>query len=120
MEDLELLSKRDTYSIVTALLYLIKDEPKYSTLSELFYILDKENFTRLIQYYGGKEIRIPTITEINDMLKVLLLYQYYKVEEIEWTESLKMAGYKPDEGLKARNYLNSLSKILKNFNVKRD
>lgn len=110
--NLEGLEKEDIYSVATAFLYSLKGTPKYSVISELFYILDYSNFLKLIKYYGGTEIRIPTSEEINSLLKYLLLYQYHTVEELPWKESLVKSGIPIEESASARSKLMSLSKLL--------
>lgn len=110
---LEGLKKEDIYSVASALLYSLKDSPQYSVTSELFYILDYNNFLKMIQYFGGMEIRVPTISEINEILKVLLLYQYSEVEEINWKDALKKAEISEEESRLYRSKVSRLSKILK-------
>lgn len=116
---LEGLEKEDVYSVATALLYSLKDSPKYSVVSELFYILDYKNFLNLIKYFGGMEIRIPSSDEISDLLRVLLLYQYRKVDELSWEDSLARSGFSTDESNSARVKMTQLEKILKSQDLGR-
>lgn len=106
------LEKEDVFSVATALLYSLKDNPKYSVVSELFYILDYHNFLRLVKYFGGLEIRIPSTEEISDLLKVLLLYQYRKVDELPWDKALVKSGFLLSESASARVKLTQLEKNL--------
>lgn len=115
--NLDILRKEDTYSVATALLYTLRNSPKYSTMSELFYLLDYQSFLNLIEYFGGQVIRVPSSEEISEMLKILLLYQYRVVEEISWEDSLKKAGIPQEESISARNKLNSLVRVLKTQNL---
>lgn len=115
--NLDGLSREDVFAVATALLYSLKDHPQYSIVSELFYILDYDNFIRLIKYFGGCEIRIPSSEEINNTLKLLLLYQYREVEEFSWEDSLKKAGIPESDSRSARTKLNSLIRILKSQEV---
>ena len=69
---LEELDKKDIYSLILFCLYKLKNNPNYSTLSELIYVLDNENFIKFINYYGGQTITIPTITDLNNILTSLL------------------------------------------------
>lgn len=105
---LDHLNKQDIFAMATATLYLLKDTPKYTNTSELFYILDQENFLRLINYFGGREIRIPTKEEISDMLKLLLFYQYRYLEGMSNKQAYIKAGYEnePLESIRtACNYI---------------
>lgn len=115
--DLSSLKREDVFSVATALLYSLKDSSKYSTISELFYILDYDNFINLIKYFGGQEIRIPSSEEVARTLKILLLYQYNKVENLEWSESLKKSGIKEEDSLVARNQLRSLERIFQKYDI---
>lgn len=117
--NLDGLNREDVFAVATALLYSLKDSPQYSIVSELFYILDYDNFIRLIKYFGGSEIRIPSSEEINSILKLLLLYQYREVEEFSWEDSLRKAGISQDESRSARTKLNSLINILKSQDIGR-
>lgn len=111
--NLDRLKREDIFSVATALLYTLKDTPQYSIMSELFYILDYENFIKLIKYFGGRTIKVPSSEEISEMLKVLLLYQYREVEEYKWSECLKMAGISEEESRVYRGRLNFLIRLLK-------
>ena len=72
---LEELDKNDIYSLILFALYRLKDNSKYSTLSELIYVLDNENFIKFINYYGGKTITVPTIKDLTNILQALLAFE---------------------------------------------
>jgi len=118
--DLDRIGKEEACSVATSLLYSLRKEPKYSVMSELFYILDYPNFIRMIKYFGGETIRIPSSEEINYTLRIMLLYQYYKVEELSWDDSVSRSGLsdEPVASLKAK--ITSLEKILKNIELGRE
>lgn len=78
---LQNLSKNDIYSLMLFTLFKLKDDPKYSTLSELCYILDGDNLTRFLKYFGGLTIKIPTIRDMRLLTQSLLLYQYVNIDE---------------------------------------
>jgi hypothetical protein len=80
-DDLKTLGQKDIYSLVLFALYNLKDIPEYSTLSELSYVLDKENLMRLLDYFGGTTIKIPTKRELQVVINALLIYQSVKVEK---------------------------------------
>ena len=69
------LDKKDIYSLILFVLYKLKEIPEYSTLSELVYVLDNENFIKLLNYYGGKTIKIPTVTDLKRILDALVIYE---------------------------------------------
>jgi hypothetical protein len=116
-KSLETLKDSDVYSIVLLLLFLLKDNPRYSTMSELSYILDHENFLKFINYYAGQTIEIPTIDEINSTLRVFVLYQYYIVEKEDWKIALHKAGFNPSESLTARTLLIKFNDLMENYKI---
>lgn len=115
--NLNRLNKEDALSISSSLLYSLKGYPQYSVVSELSYLLDYDSFIKMITYYGGMTIRIPSAEEVNDMLKVLLLYQYYEVENYSWDKSLRKIEASPEESRSYKNKLIQLKKVLKDQEV---
>lgn len=113
--ELNMLSSDDAYSLALMLLYTVKDNPKYSTLSELSYLLDRKSFLNFIKYYEGQTITIPSFNSIKVMLRVILLYQYYKVQGRSWHESVKLAGFESDEVRSAERYLTQFIKMLETY-----
>lgn len=72
--ELDTLRDKDIYSLVMFALFKLRDIPEYSSLSELAYVLDRENMLKLCEYFGGLTIRIPTIDELESILYSLVLY----------------------------------------------
>lgn len=70
----------DIYSLMLFIMYKLQDVPDYATLSELCYLLDGPNLTRLLTYFAGRDLHIPSATEFANMSKAMLLYQYINIE----------------------------------------
>jgi hypothetical protein len=79
-KELNKLTESDVYSLMLFALYKMNESNEYSSLSQLSYILDKDNLLKLCEYYGGTTIRIPTIAELELMLNGLLVYQLIDIE----------------------------------------
>ena len=120
MKNLESFKDIDIYSLSMFTLYKLTDIPEYSILGELPYILGRKELFDLCTYFGGRTIRIPTVTELNSMMYLLLLYQYTKIDNVPYDEAVKMVGYKSNElrGVK-RGYL-KLCKVLENYKFERN
>ena len=73
--EIDTLRDKDLYSLVLFALFKLRDIPEYSALSELAYILDKDNMLKLCEYFGGLTLKIPTIEELEGILYSLVLYQ---------------------------------------------
>lgn len=67
---------KESYSMTMMVLYLLRDDPRYATISRLANILDEKNFMKFIAYFGGTEIKVPSTKEVTDVLDGLL---YYKI-----------------------------------------
>jgi hypothetical protein len=70
----------DIYSLMLFVMYKLQDIPDYAALSELCYLLDGANLTRLLTYFSGKTLQVPTQEEFSNMSKALLLYQYINID----------------------------------------
>lgn len=88
VDSIEKLKKDDIYSMMLFVLWGLTDNPNYSTLAELPYILDKKSLNNLLTYYGGMTITIPTLRDLRLLVKTLMLYQYVNLEEQDFEEAL--------------------------------
>lgn len=79
-DSLNSLQLSDIYSLMFFILYKVQDVAEYATLSELCYLLDGNNILRLINYFAGKTITIPTENELTILVNALLLYQYVNID----------------------------------------
>ena len=70
----------DIYSLILFIIYKIQDIPDYAVLSEMCYLLDGANLTRLLTYFAGRTITFPTEEDMSTMANALLLYQYINIE----------------------------------------
>lgn len=82
--ELENLKEKDIYSLMLFALYKANDLPEYSALSQLAYILDKDNLLRLCEFYGGLTIKIPTVAELESLIYGLLMFQQIDIEHKEY------------------------------------
>lgn len=115
---LSCLNKDDTYSMMLMMLYASNDNPRYSTLSELAYILDHDSFIKFIKYYEGQTIEVPTLQQTIDSLRLLMLFQYYKVEKKEWHEAIRLSGFPDSESFSAKHKLDKFCNQLERYDCK--
>lgn len=114
MINLEELNSEDAYSLLFILMSKMSNQPPYTALSELSYVLDKQSFLNFITYYGGATIQVPTADEFHKAARVLVLYQSYICQKLSWKEALKISGYNEDESITAKMELQYFQKILSN------
>ena len=117
---LEELDKRDIYSLILFILYRLKEIPEYSTLSELVYILDNENFIKLINYYGGKTIRIPKVDELSTILDALLVYEREQNTDLPLSDICKDIGISKKEIPEILKILQLIPQLLDSYDFKRE
>lgn len=115
----ELVSKmaeQDVYSILLSLMYDLRKVPEYTILSELCYLLDVESFMKFVKYFGGQTIKVPTKEEFSEVVQILLLYQYYEIEQRPWKDAVELAGFDSNHGKLAKNKLQKLKETLEKYN----
>lgn len=78
----------DVYSLMLFLVYKVQDIPEYMTLSELCYILDGNNLTRLFTYFAGRTVTFPTEEEFVIMTNALLMYQAIDLDGKTFVDAL--------------------------------
>lgn len=113
-----MLKDIDIYSLSMFTLYKLTEIPEYSTISELPYILDRDNMLKLCQYFGGRKIKIPTVEELHSMMYLLLLYQYVNIDNIEYDEAVKMIGYESRNLRQVKAAYTKLCKVLDKYDIK--
>lgn len=113
--ELEQLKTADIYSLMLFALYKVKDSPEYAALSQLAYILDKDNLLKLCQFYGGLTITIPTIDELESLLNALLLYQQVDIEKNDYEVSLKTFTVKGVDEDKLVNNYTTVRELLQDY-----
>jgi hypothetical protein len=79
-KNLESLHLSDIYSLILFILYKVQEIPEYAVTSELCYLLDGANMTRLLTYFEGRTITIPTKEEFATVTNALLMYQYINID----------------------------------------
>ena len=117
-KDLTVLKDVDRYSLSMFTLYKLTDVPEYSAISELAYILDRENMLKFCEYFGGSTIKVPTVEELHSIMALLLLYQYVNIEGKEYQEAIRLSGYESKDLRKVKSIYTKLCKVLENYDIK--
>ena len=119
-KSLDSLHLSDIYSLMLFICYKIQDIPEYAILSELCYLLDGANLTRLLTYFSGKTITIPTEEEFAVLAKALLLYQYVNIEGKSLTEAYsKLTEVTAKQKEKITDLYLKIIPIMNNYNIDR-
>lgn len=118
---LQNLDKSDVYSLLLFTLFKLKEDPKYSTLSELCYILDGDNLSRFLKYFGGLTIKIPTLREMRLLTQSLLLYQYVNIdEEIDFKKALEAVCGDEFTADEVKDTYSKLIEVITNYSFNRE
>ena len=113
--NIDTLKKRDVYSLMLFVLYKLRDIPEYSAISELAYVLDKDNLLKLCEYFGGVTLTIPTIEELESIIYSLLLYQYVDIENMQYQDAIKLLDCDSESLRKVKSDYKKLVKILDKY-----
>lgn len=119
-KELAKLNETDTYSLILFALFKLRDIPEYAALSELVYVLDRENVLKLCEYFGGLTLKIPTIQELESIIYSLILYQYINIDGMKYNEAIKIIGHKSHELRKVKADYEKISKILDKYSFSRE
>lgn len=114
------LKENDLYSLSLFVLYKIIGIKEYSIVGEIPYILDKKNLLNFCKYFGGRTIKVPTLDEINSVLSLVLLYQYTKIDGLEYDDAIKLIGFNSTEMKRIKNTYKEICEILENYNFDRN
>lgn len=114
-QELNKLKEIDVYSMMLFALYKMKDMEEYSVLSELAYVVDKQNLLNLCEYFGGLTIRIPTIDELESLLNSMMIYQYVEIDGMSYDDAIKSIGFDSSELRSIKKDYLKLCKILNNY-----
>lgn len=118
--NLNSLHLSDIYSLMLFIIYKIQDIPEYAVTSELCYLLDGANLTRLLTYFAGKTITIPTEEEFAELTNALLLYQYINVEGVSLTEAqTRLVECTAKQKEKATDLYLKIIPIMRQYNIDR-
>lgn len=88
-DNLKKLNTTDIYSMLLFAVFNIQKIPGYAVLSELVYILDKNNLLKLCEYFGGQTITIPTIDELEILIYCLVIYNDVVIEKRDFDKVIK-------------------------------
>ena len=110
--ELDKLTTSDIYSLMLFALYKSNEIPEYSSLSQMSYILDRENMLKLCEFFGGTTIRIPTISELEALLDALLVYQLVDIEGNDLEETLTKVMDTTGEVADVRGHYLNLKEVL--------
>jgi len=86
-KNLNNLHLSDIYSLMLFVMYKMQDIPDYAVLSELCFLLDGSNLTRLLTYFAGRTITFPKEEDFAIVSNALLLYQYINIDGKSLTEA---------------------------------
>lgn len=108
--------EQDVYALLCGYLFEFKNIPEYSVISELAYLLDRDSFVNLIDYFEGQTFTVPTKKDFQNAIRTLLLLQYFEIEGKPWKEALLEAGFDTSDGRAAQIQLNKLKGTLDKYN----
>ena len=118
--NLNSLHLSDIYSLMLFIIYKIQDIPEYAVLSELCYLLDGNNLTRLLTYFAGKTITFPTEDEMATLTNALLLYQYINIDgETLVDAQAKLEDVTPKQMDKITELYLQILPIMRQYNIDR-
>lgn len=119
-KNLNNLHLSDIYSLMLFILFKVQEVPEYAVASELCYLLDGANMTRLLTYFAGRTITFPTESEMSIVTNALLMYQYINIDGETFTAAQnKLEKLTKKEKDKVTELYVQLLPIMKQYNIDR-
>ena len=119
-QNLNNLHLSDIYSLMLFVMYKVQEVPDYAVLSELCYLLDGANLTRLLTYFAGRTVTFPTEKEMTIVTNALLMYQYINIDGNSLTEAQgKLNGLTAKQKEETLELYLKLIPIMKAYNIDR-
>ena len=102
------------------ILYKVQEIPEYAVTSELCYLLDGANMTRLLTYFAGKTVTFPSESEMAIVANALLMYQYINIDGETFTAAQnKLDKLTKKEKDQVTELYVQLLPIMKQYNIDR-
>ena len=119
-KNLNNLHLSDIYSLMLFVLFKVQGIPEYALTSELCYLLDGANMTRLLTYFAGRTVTFPTESEMTVVTNALLMYQYINIDGETFTAAQNKLGKLTKKEKEAVTDLYvKLLPIMKQYNIDR-
>lgn len=119
-KNLNSLHLSDIYSLMLFILFKVQEIPEYAVTSELCYLLDGANMTRLLTYFAGKTVTFPTEAEMAVVTSALLMYQYINIDGETFTAAQnKLGDLTKKEKERVTELYVQLLPIMKQYNIDR-
>lgn len=119
-KNLNTLHLSDIYSLMLFVLFKVQDIPEYAVVSELCYLLDGANMTRLLTYFAGRTVTFPTESEMAIVTNALLMYQYINIDGETFTAAQdKLTKLTKKEKDRVTELYVQLLPIMKQYNIDR-
>ena len=119
-QNLNSLHLSDIYSLMLFVLFKVQEVPEYAVTSELCYLLDGANMTRLLTYFAGITVTFPTEAEMTTVTNALLLYQYINIDGETFTSAQnKLGDLTNKEKDRITELYVQLLPIMKQYNIDR-
>ena len=119
-KNLNSLHLSDIYSLMLFVLFKVQEIPEYAVTSELCYLLDGANMTRLLTYFAGRTVTFPTEAEMAIVTNALLMYQYINIDGETFTAAQnKLENLTKKEKDKVTELYVQLLPIMKQYNIDR-
>ena len=102
------------------ILFKVQEIPDYAVVSELCYLLDGANMTRLLTYFAGRTVKFPTEAEMATVTNALRMYQYITIDGDTFVAAQnKLEGLTNKEKEKVTELYVQLLPIMKQYNIDR-
>ena len=76
-------NKSILFSVISFVFY---HDKKVTEIYDIYRLLGIDNFIKLVHLLDGETIKLPTSTELRELILMILCFYYREVEGLEWGE----------------------------------
>lgn len=89
VKSLNELNEKDIYSMMLFALYKLSEDPQYSTLCEMIYLVDKDSLMKLLSVFEGLTVKVPKVSELKTLVSAMDLYRRINIDGSDYAEAYK-------------------------------
>lgn len=104
-------TSKDLFNELTLFIYALDDS--HSDLHQLAKILPDEQLFKLVSYFDGAVLKIPTKQAYKESLILSLVYYFYEVKKLSWVQIKEILGENSYAGYSSDFSFISLAKKVK-------
>ena len=109
------MNNQDLNAFALMVLGVLKDTPEFGVSAYMAYLLNREDFDKMLDVYGGLTVRIPTREEFNKALSAIVYYHSRVIMGHNKSRSLRESHLTSSDLRDLESHLDKIDNLMKYF-----